>query len=44
MSWLADRWSLMFLLITAVLATAAWWFTGDPIRCGGSGGGDASVR
>jgi hypothetical protein len=41
MSRLADRWSLMFLPITVVLATAAC--TGDPIRwlwCS-SGGGDA---
>lgn len=32
MTRLADRWSLMFLVITVALATAAWWFTGDPIR------------
>jgi len=32
MARLADRWSLMFLIITVVIATAAWWFTGDPIR------------
>ena len=32
MARLADRYSLWFLLITVVLATAAWWFTGDPIR------------
>jgi heavy metal translocating P-type ATPase len=32
MSRLADRWSLMFLVVTVTLATAAWWFTGDPIR------------
>lgn len=32
MSRLADRWSLGFLAITVVLAFAAWWFTGDPIR------------
>ncbi len=32
MARLADRWSLWFLLVTVVLATAAWWFTGDPIR------------
>lgn len=32
MSRLADRWSLGFLAITVTIATAAWWFTGDPIR------------
>jgi heavy metal translocating P-type ATPase len=32
MARLADRWSLMFLFVTVALATAAWWFTGDPIR------------
>ena len=32
MARLADRWSLMFLVVTIALATAAWWFTGDPIR------------
>lgn len=32
MSRLADRWSLGFLLVTVTIATAAWWFTGDPIR------------
>ena len=32
MARLADRWSLMFLMVTVALATAAWWFTGDPIR------------
>ncbi len=32
MARLADRWSLLFLVVTAALATAAWWFTGDPIR------------
>ncbi|QOL80512.1 heavy metal translocating P-type ATPase [Pseudooceanicola spongiae] len=32
MARLADRWSLIFLLITVVLATAAWWVSGDPIR------------
>lgn len=32
MSRLADRWSLGFLAITVVIAFAAWWFTGDPIR------------
>lgn len=32
MARLADRWSLWFLMVTVALATAAWWFTGDPIR------------
>jgi heavy metal translocating P-type ATPase len=32
MSRLADRWSLGFLSVTVVIAFAAWWFTGDPIR------------
>ena len=32
MARLADRWSLMFLVVTVALAAAAWWFTGDPIR------------
>jgi heavy metal translocating P-type ATPase len=32
MSRLADRWSLGFLAVTVAIATAAWWFTGDPIR------------
>lgn len=32
MSRLADRWSLGFLLATLLIAFAAWWFTGDPIR------------
>ncbi|WP_411837413.1 heavy metal translocating P-type ATPase [Paracoccus sp. ME4] len=32
MARLADRYSLVFLAVTVVLATAAWWFTGDPIR------------
>jgi heavy metal translocating P-type ATPase len=32
MSRLADRYSLVFLLVTVGIATAAWWFTGDPIR------------
>lgn len=32
MARLADRYSLLFLLITVALATSAWWFTGDPIR------------
>ena len=32
MSRLADRYSLVFLAVTVVVAGAAWWFTGDPIR------------
>jgi heavy metal translocating P-type ATPase len=32
MSRLADRYSLVFLLLTVGIAGAAWWFTGDPIR------------
>jgi heavy metal translocating P-type ATPase len=32
MARLADRYSLVFLAVTVTLATAAWWFTGDPIR------------
>ncbi|MCH6206475.1 heavy metal translocating P-type ATPase [Brucella sp. RRSP16] len=32
MSRLADQWSIGFLLVTIVIAFAAWWFTGDPIR------------
>ena len=32
MSRLADRWSLGFLVVTIVIAAAAWWYTGDPIR------------
>lgn len=32
MSRLADRWSLGFLAVTVSIASAAWWFTGDPIR------------
>jgi heavy metal translocating P-type ATPase len=32
MSRLADRWSLGFLAVTVMIAFAAWWFTGDPIR------------
>jgi len=32
MARLADRYSLLFLAITVILATSAWWFTGDPIR------------
>ncbi|QIB34556.1 heavy metal translocating P-type ATPase [Ancylobacter pratisalsi] len=32
MARLADRYSLLFLVVTLALASAAWWFTGDPIR------------
>lgn len=32
MARLADRYSLLFLAVTVALATAAWWFTADPIR------------
>ena len=32
MARLADCYSLLFLVATIALATAAWWFTGDPIR------------
>jgi heavy metal translocating P-type ATPase len=32
MSRLADHYSVLFLVITVALATAAWWMTGDPIR------------
>ncbi len=32
MSRLADRYSVLFLIVTVALATAAWWMTGDPIR------------
>ncbi len=32
MSRLADRWSLAFLAVTLAISSAAWWFTGDPIR------------
>lgn len=32
MSRLADQWSIGFLIATIVIAFAAWWFTGDPIR------------
>ncbi len=32
MSRLADRYSILFLLVTVSLAFAAWWTTGDPIR------------
>ena len=32
MARLADRYSLVFLVVTVVIAAAAWWFTGDPIR------------
>jgi len=32
MSRLADRWSLGFLAVTVVIALAAWWASGDPVR------------
>ncbi len=32
MSRLADRYSLVFLMLAVGIAGAAWWFTGDPIR------------
>ncbi|QWK80846.1 heavy metal translocating P-type ATPase [Ochrobactrum sp. BTU1] len=32
MSRLADQWSVGFMIITVLIAFAAWWFTGDPIR------------
>lgn len=32
MARLADRYSLVFLVVTVALASAAWWFTGDAIR------------
>jgi heavy metal translocating P-type ATPase len=32
MSRLADRYSILFLVVTVSLAAAAWWMTGDPIR------------
>lgn len=32
MSRLADRFSLGFLAVTVLIALAAWWVTGDPIR------------
>lgn len=32
MSRLADRFALFFLAITVLMATAAWFFTGEPVR------------
>ena len=32
MSRLADRFAIIFLGVTVVLASAAWWLTGDPVR------------
>ncbi len=32
MARLADKYSLVFLVVTVVMATLAWWLSGDPIR------------
>lgn len=32
MARLADRYSLLFLVVTVAIAAAAWWYTGDPVR------------
>jgi heavy metal translocating P-type ATPase len=32
MTRLADRFAIVFLVVTVVLAAAAWWLSGDPIR------------
>jgi heavy metal translocating P-type ATPase len=32
MARLADRYSLLFLLVTVALGAGAWWITGDPVR------------
>jgi heavy metal translocating P-type ATPase len=32
MSRLADRYAMLFLVLTVTLAGAAWWLSGDPIR------------
>ena len=32
MSRLADRYAIVFLAVTVLLAAAAWWLSGDPIR------------
>ncbi len=32
MARMADRFSIVFLVVTVMLAVGAWWFTGDPIR------------
>jgi heavy metal translocating P-type ATPase len=32
MARLADRYAMVFLAVTAVMAAAAWWLTGDPVR------------
>ncbi len=32
MARLADRWSLLFVVVAVALAAAAWWFSGDPVR------------
>jgi heavy metal translocating P-type ATPase len=29
---LADRWALVFLVVTVVAAALAWWLSGDPVR------------
>ncbi len=32
MARMADRYAMVFLAVTVVLATAAWWLSGDPVR------------
>ena len=32
MARLADRYAMVFLAVTAVMAAAVWWLTGDPVR------------
>jgi heavy metal translocating P-type ATPase len=32
MARMADRYAMAFLAVTAVMASAAWWLTGDPVR------------
>ena len=32
MSRMADRYAILFLVLTVALASAAWWLSGDPIR------------
>ena len=42
MARLADRYAMVFLAVTAVMAAAAWWLTGESGPRGGcAGGGDA---